>query len=46
MRFFATRLTDWAETPAGALVRPKDPMEYADKLAFHRRATGVGDYGA
>lgn len=45
MRFFATRLTDWAETPPGALVRPKDPLEYADKLAFHRRAIGAADYG-
>lgn len=45
MRFLATRLADWAETPAGALVRPKDPMEYADKLAFHRKAVRVGDYG-
>lgn len=45
MRFFATRLADWAETPAGALVRPKDPLEYADKLAFHRGAKGVADYG-
>ncbi|MBL8549190.1 MAG: homoserine kinase [Hyphomonadaceae bacterium] len=46
MRFFATRLWDWAATPAGALVRPKDPREYADKLAFHRRATRASDYGA
>lgn len=45
MRFFATRLADWAETPAGALVRPKDPLEYADRLAFHRKTTGPGDYG-
>lgn len=45
MRFFATRLADWAETPPGALVRPKDPLEYADKLGFHRRAQGIGDYG-
>jgi homoserine kinase type II len=45
MRFFATRLADWAATPAGALVRPKDPREYADKLAFHRRATSAADYG-
>lgn len=45
MRFFATRLRAWDDTPPGALVRPKDPLEYADKLAFHRRATGVGDYG-
>lgn len=46
MRFFATRLTDWAETPPGALVRPKDPLEYADKLEFHRRIRGAADYGA
>jgi homoserine kinase type II len=36
MRFFLTRLIDWTSTPAGALVKPKDPMEYASKLAFFR----------
>ena len=36
MRFFLTRLTDWDATPEGALVVRKDPLEYADKLAFHR----------
>ncbi|MBL8530713.1 MAG: homoserine kinase [Hyphomonadaceae bacterium] len=46
LRFFATRLTDWGDTPEGALVRPKNPLEYADKLAFHRRAKGAEDYGA
>jgi homoserine kinase type II len=46
MRFFATRLVDWSATPAGALVRPKNPLDYADRLAFHRRAVGPGDYGA
>lgn len=46
LRFFATRLTDWAATPAGATVTPKDPQEYADKLAFHRSARGAQDYGA
>ena len=45
LRFFATRLTDWGDTPAGAMVKPKDPLEYADKLAFHRDAKGAGDYG-
>lgn len=45
LRFFATRLTDWAATPAGATVTPKDPLEYADKLAFHRSARGAADYG-
>jgi homoserine kinase type II len=46
MRFFATRLADWTQSQPGALVRPKDPIEYADKLAFHRKAKGAGDYGA
>ncbi len=36
LRFFLTRLIDWGSTPAGALVRPKDPLEYAAKLDFHR----------
>ncbi|HEY5107220.1 MAG TPA: homoserine kinase [Caulobacteraceae bacterium] len=42
MRFFLTRLTDWGATPAGALVRPKDPMEYERKLAVHREAARAG----
>lgn len=46
LRFFATRLADWTATPEGATVTPKDPLEYADKLAFHRRARGAEDYGA
>jgi homoserine kinase type II len=45
MRFFLTRLVDWASTPADALVRPKNPLEYADLLGFHRRARAVEDYG-
>ncbi|HEY3797869.1 MAG TPA: homoserine kinase [Caulobacteraceae bacterium] len=36
LRFFLTRLHDWGATPAGALVRPKDPREYERKLAVHR----------
>ena len=36
LRFFLTRLNDWGSTPAGALVRPKDPLEYERKLAVHR----------
>ena len=39
MRFFLTRLIDWNATPAGALVRPKDPMEYAAKLSVFRDAS-------
>jgi homoserine kinase type II len=36
MRFFLTRLADWGRADAGALVRPKDPLEYERKLAVHR----------
>jgi len=36
MRFFLTRLVDWQRGAAGALVTPKDPMEYARRLDFHR----------
>jgi homoserine kinase type II len=36
LRFFITRLNDWSATPAGALVRPKDPLEYERKMAVHR----------
>jgi homoserine kinase type II len=38
MRFFLTRLHDWGEARPGALVRPKDPMEYAARLDFFREA--------
>ncbi|MHB8284821.1 MAG: homoserine kinase [Caulobacteraceae bacterium] len=37
LRFFLTRLIDWGSTPAGALVKPKNPLEYEAKLAFFRR---------
>jgi homoserine kinase type II len=42
MRFFLTRLNDWGSTPAGALVRPKDPLEYERKLAVHREGLMAG----
>ncbi|MBV8776586.1 MAG: homoserine kinase, partial [Alphaproteobacteria bacterium] len=34
-RFLLTRLVDWLDVPAGALVKPKDPLEYFRKLRFH-----------
>ena len=47
MRFFLTRLIDWGRADEGALVRPKDPMEYERKLQFHRSARGDLDlFGA
>jgi homoserine kinase type II len=41
MRFFLTRLADWGATPAGSLVRPKDPLEYERKLAIHREGLAL-----
>ena len=45
MRFFLTRLYDWGTTPPGALVRPKDPLEYERKLAVHRAAPDLVLFG-
>ncbi|MDP6351247.1 MAG: homoserine kinase [Alphaproteobacteria bacterium] len=45
MRFLLTRLHDWLNTPEGALVRPKDPLEYFHKLRFHQSVDGPGAYG-
>ena len=44
-RFLLTRLVDWLNVPAGALVRPKNPLEYFRKLRFHQKAASVRDYG-
>jgi homoserine kinase type II len=45
LRFLLTRLVDWFDVPQGALVRPKDPMEYFRKLRFHQAVKSVRDYG-
>jgi homoserine kinase type II len=45
LRFLLTRLVDWLEVPAGALVRPKDPIEYYRKLRFHQTNNSARDYG-
>jgi homoserine kinase type II len=45
LRFLLTRLFDWLNPPAGALVRPKDPIEYLRKLRFHRAIIDPGGYG-
>ncbi len=44
-RFLLTRLVDWLNVPAGALVKPKDPLEYFRKLRFHQSVSSVRDYG-
>ena len=36
LRFLLTRLNDWVFHPEGALVKPKDPLEYLEKLKWHQ----------
>ena len=45
LRFMLTRLVDWLNVPPGALVAPKNPLEYLTKLRFHQRVTSARDYG-
>ncbi|MCF4164713.1 homoserine kinase [Zavarzinia compransoris] len=45
LRFLLTRLYDWLNQVQGALVRPKDPIEYLNKLRFHQEASGPETYG-
>lgn len=45
LRFLLTRLYDWLNVPEGALVRPKDPLEYLRKLRFHRGVADPAGYG-
>jgi homoserine kinase type II len=45
LRFALTRLYDWINTPPGALVVRKDPMEYVRRLRFHREAKDEHAYG-
>ena len=45
LRFLLTRLYDWLNHPPGALVKPKDPLEYWNKLRFHQEVRGPGAYG-
>ncbi|MCC7273095.1 MAG: homoserine kinase [Alphaproteobacteria bacterium] len=45
LRFLLTRLYDWLNHPAGAFVKPKDPLEYLHKLRFHQGVRDVGAYG-
>jgi homoserine kinase type II len=45
IRFLLTRLYDWLNTPAGALVTRKDPLEYLRRLRFHLAAKNEHSYG-
>ena len=46
MRFLLTRLFDWVNTPPGAMVTRKDPLEYLHKLRFFGHATSAEAIGA
>jgi homoserine kinase type II len=45
LRFLLTRLFDWLNTPAGAMVTRKDPLEYLRRLRFHLEAPDEHAYG-
>jgi homoserine kinase type II len=45
LRFMLTRLYDWLNVPAGALVKPHDPMAYYRRLRTHQRVISAAEYG-
>ncbi|HUI19897.1 MAG TPA: homoserine kinase [Methylocella sp.] len=45
LRFTLTRLVDWLNVPADALVHPKDPLEYFRKLCFHQKIASTRELG-
>ncbi len=45
LRFLLTRLVDFLNVPKGALVKPKDPLEYVRKLRFQQGVKTLRDYG-
>jgi homoserine kinase type II len=45
IRFLLTRLYDWVNTPPGAMVTRKDPLEYLGRLRFHLAAMDEHAYG-
>jgi homoserine kinase type II len=46
LRFLLTRLQDWLDQNPSALVRPKDPREFAARLRFHANLASPAEYGA
>ncbi|MBL4906332.1 MAG: homoserine kinase [Sneathiella sp.] len=45
LRFYLTRLYDWINQIDGALVKPKNPLEYLKKLRFLKDVETVAAYG-
>lgn len=44
MRFLLTRLYDWLNPVEGAVVRPKDPLDYLARLRFHQNVKDAAAY--
>ncbi len=45
LRFLLTRLFDWLNTPDGAMVVRKNPIDYLRRLRFHLGVRDYRDYG-
>jgi len=45
LRFLLTRLYDKLHHDENALVRPKDPLQFLDRLRFHQQVDGPQAYG-
>lgn len=45
LRFLLTRLYDWLNHDPAALVRPKDPRDFAKRLRFHQQVKSAAEYG-
>lgn len=45
LRFLLTRAHDWLNPADGALVKPKNPLEYLQKLRFHNGIKSHKEYG-
>ncbi len=45
LRFLLTRSYDWLNTAPDALVKPKDPIEYARRLRFHQSIDNPAGFG-
>ncbi|MFC3053452.1 homoserine kinase [Kordiimonas pumila] len=44
LRFLLTRLYDWLNPVKGAVVRPKDPLDYLKRLQFHQSVKDTASY--
>ena len=45
LRFFLTRTHDWFHTKNNIFIKPKNPLEYLNRLNFHRSVQDISAYG-